>query len=72
MGDGDGGERGRCPPVTVYDPHTESEQVLRPLGVWLEAVVKKNMAVKMGLFRSPTGKYFLAVLPHDYPLCQRV
>ncbi|MEM0066341.1 MAG: chromatin protein Cren7 [Sulfolobales archaeon] len=54
------------PPVKVKDPHTGQELELVPEKIWTLAP-KGRKGVKIGLFKSPTGKYFRAKVPEDYP-----
>ncbi len=54
------------PPVKVKDPYTGKEVQLVPIKVWVLAP-RTRKGVKIGLFKSETGKFFRAKVPDDYP-----
>ncbi|MCE4618992.1 MAG: chromatin protein Cren7 [Desulfurococcales archaeon] len=53
--------------VKVRDPYTGKEVELVPKKVW-ELKPKNRKGVKIGLFKSETGKFFRAKVPDDYPV----
>lgn len=53
--------------VKVRDPYTGMEVELVPKKVW-ELKPKNRKGVKIGLFKSETGKFFRAKVPDDYPV----
>jgi len=55
-------------PVKVRDPYTGQELELVPIKVWELKPKNRKKGVKIGLFKSPTGKYFRAKVPDDYPI----